>query len=330
MAKTSTKAKPVEIVETESPEVALALTDGGIISGFIGNLKQFFRDAREMETRAKDTLARAKALKPPTNGAEDAAIADLVRGANADRKVIDEHWTITSRVHQFHKRLVAARERGGAALDEAAQIGNRLHATYVENERRRAAEEEARLRREAEARARAEQDRQAAELEAAALKAENASPELSKREAEFLAFYTGEGRYQNNAALSAQAAGYRDPHAAGARLLATVKIQKAINAIENAAILRRQAEAVKSQPVIVEDVEVKPDVQAGGDRTTYSCEIVDPAAFRDAVFEGRHGIPRDTLVPDQKTLNELARNMREQINRWPGVRLKKNTSITGR
>jgi hypothetical protein len=315
--------KKAEIVEADAPDLMPALVDGTAIGSFVANLRQFFAQAQLIEMDANATLARMQGLRLPTNAAEDEQVMNEVRAITQKKKVADEHWAVTQLFSRMHKWTVARRERAGRPLDEAAAIGNRLHTTYKDAEVRRAREEQLRLQREAEEKARREQERQLAELEKAALKAEAASPDLSEREQSFISLYL----QHRNGPSAARLAGFKDADAAALRLLKAPKILKALEAAEKAIALRKQAVAIKTSPIEVEDVVVKPDIAGGGDRTTWSCEIIDVAAFRDAVFEGKYGIPRDTLIPSPTTLNQYARDMKHLLDRWPGVRAVKKTTV---
>lgn len=284
----------------------------------------FFTQARTLETKALARLSQAKALKAPTSAGEDETIQVFIKSANAEKKTVMEHWTIASKVHQLHKRLVARRSKSETALEEAANLAQTLHNRYVEEARRKAAQEQDRLRREAELRAQADRQRELDELEAAAVKAEGASEDLSEREQAFVqAFYS-----TGNGLASAQRAGFKDPAKAASRLLSATKIQRALAGLQAAAAARQQAAAVQEQPLDVQVETVTADVvKASGavDRTTYKMEITDPVALREAAFAGTYGIPHDMLAADPVKGNEYARSMREIINRWPGCRLVKST-----
>jgi len=70
---------------------------------------------------------------------------------------------------------------------------------------------------------------------------------------------------------------------------------------------------------------------AGGfDRSTYSAVVDDPDAFIAALLDPRTrttlGIPADVATFDQSKMNDYAKSMKELIEKWPGVRLKKNTT----
>jgi hypothetical protein len=93
---------------------------------------------------------------------------------------------------------------------------------------------------------------------------------------------------------------------------------------------REQAAALKEAPLDVTVVDVKPDVvKAAGavDRTTRKGEVLDAEKFIAAVFEGSLGIPRDVLCIDEVKLNQYARNMEAAVNRWPGVRVVRDTKV---
>ena len=43
--------------------------------------------------------------------------------------------------------------------------------------------------------------------------------------------------------------------------------------------------------------------------------------------DGEHGIPLDCLQINTVKLNEYARSLHEQLDRWPGVRARKTTKV---
>jgi hypothetical protein len=320
-------AAAAEVIDvTENVELVETRDDGGAIAAFVGNLRQFFTQARTLEAQAKVTLAKAQQLTLPKTADQDVYLQTFVKEANAHRKLVAEHWEITSVIHRFHRRLTAARDRGVQMDEQAALIANQLHNRYVEEEKRKAAAETERRRREAEARERQDRIRQQEALEAQALSAEANSPDLSEREQAFVDYvFAG-----NNPAYAAQRAGYKDFAAQGLRLAASEKIQLALAAKQQARVARDQAEAVKRAPIVVEHEEVKPDIKRATGavtRTTHSAEVLDLNRLRDAAFEGGYGIPRDLFVVDVAKLNGYARDLQQQIERWPGVRYIKKTQV---
>lgn len=320
-------AAPIIDVVPDDPEVALATQEGGQVQAFVAGLRVFFERARHLETHAKATLLTAKTWQRPTSKEEDEHLVANVRSVNAQKREVEDHWTITAMVSRFHRRLTAARDRGVGPLEEAAGIGNRLHAAWAEEERRRAREEDERQRREAEERARRDREQELADLERLALEAEASSPDLSEREARFVDYLTGP--YQVPA-RAAQQAGFKSPEAAAARLLAMPKIAQAVEQARSAKALRDQAAARRAAPVVVEHQPVKAAVAKGG-AETWSGEVYDPDAFLAALLDPmtrtRLGIPSDIATFLPAKVNEYARSLHEQIDRWPGVRHKKTTSI---
>lgn len=311
----------------DPPDVALVLQYQSAVSEWFGGLRQFYREAQDLELQGQSALSHAQRLTVPTNGSQDAQLQDLVRSWNAGKKGVESHWyAVTNLFDKLHERAVAFRKRGVTAYTEASTIGTRLHNSYVEAERRRAREEEDRLRREAEDRARKDRERELQALEDAAMKAEAESPILSKREDEFvLAFTALRGFTVANAPGSARHAGYKDPDNAALRLMRSPKIQAAIQAVYDARSARQQAQAVHEMPVAVEDVVVQPDIVRGGDRTTWSGEIVNEGLVIDACIRGE--APRYLLRIDPVKVNELARSMHEKLDTIPGLRHKKKTGI---
>lgn len=324
------KAAPViDVGIVISEDERLVGQDGGIVMQFLTGLTQFFTKATALELDAKNTLARARTMQVPQNVDEDETVQRFVKQTTVDKKAIEEHWKITSVVHQIHRRLTARRDIGAKALEEANTLGNRLHNGYVDGERRRAAAEQDRLRREAEADASRRRDEEVARMEAEALKAEEASSDLSAREQAFVAAYTGPV-CRGNGEGAAQRAGYKDPFKAAARLLSQPKILAAINAAEHAAAIRQQADARKAEPLDVQVEPVRPNIStaAGGhDRTTHGYEILDANLFIEAFRSGKYGIPVECVQPAPKGLGELARSLRERLNSIPGVRYVSTTKV---
>ena len=332
--KPATRRRPEpEVIDPEQealstiPDLALAVTDGNQIKQFVAGVVQYFRQGQALEVAAKEMLAQAKALRAPTTAHEDLVIQNFAKQTSADKKAIEEHWVITSVVHNFHRRLVAVRQRGVVALEEANAIANRHHNKYVDDERRRAAIEQDRIRREAEEKARQDRQRELDALEAEALKAEAASADLSDREQTFVEAYVTSPQCRGNATESATRANYKDPMAAGARLMALPKIQAAIKAKQAAIAIRTQATAVKEQPLDVQVEEVKPDLLGTAGRTTWTAELLDEQAAIDAIIGGRHGMPRDLLMVNTVKANEYARSLHERLDLWPGFRAKKSTKV---
>jgi len=331
MAKRTPRALTPEVIDVGDPieqseDVQIVKTAGEAVTTFLLSVTKFFKTAKELETQALETLERSKALKLPTNGDEDVALQKFIRETSAQNKVVEEHWQITTAIHRFHKHMTGRRAIASTALDQANKRGNELHAQYLREEEQRVARENERLRREAEQAEQERKDRELEALEAEAVRREEAAGELSAREQIFVDLvFAGNGQTQ-----AAQRAGFKKPAADGTRLMALEKIKNAIEAKRSAAAIRAQAEAIKRQPVLVDIEEKKPDVrQAAGahDRSTHSAELLDETALIEAIFAGKYGIPRTILKIDQTALNAQARDLKELINKWPGVRYKKTTSV---
>lgn len=321
-----TDSELVELLPGNNPEIQLATVDGKTIADFVRGVVQFFQTALALERAAKGTLETARALRAPTTADGDERIQVFIKQASSDRRAIEQHWQICSVVSQFHRRLVALRTRGTQPLEEAAAIGNNLHNRYTEDERRRVAQEQERVRREAEERARQERDEELRRHELEAVKAEEAAPTLSEREELFVSYIMA-GQTPLDAA---RRAGFQEPGRAGLRLMDRPKISAALKAKQEASELRRQATALKEAPLEAHVETVRPNIsKAAGahDRTTWSGEILDEAAFIDAAFAGKHGIPRDILQINQAQLNTYARSLHERLDLWPGVRAKKSTGV---
>lgn len=323
------KAEPVVDVLDLIPEdeAQIISIDGGVILGWLQKAAEFFRTGRELEKSALSVLATAKGLIVPTTADADVVIQKFIQRTTADKKEIEAHWGICAVVHRVHRRLTAKRDVGVKALEEANQIGNRLHNAYTAAERRRAEEEENRRREQAEFEARQLREQELARAEQDAVEREAASPDLSDREARFVeAVWQG----RNTPETSARLAGYRDPRAAALKLAGQQKILDAIKAKQDAAEIRRQAAVRAAAPIVPDYQEVTPDIKkaAGAfDRTTVSGVIVDVDALRQAYLSGKYGLPADLMEPVQRVVNDLARQMGPRLNTIPGLRYKSETKV---
>lgn len=311
------------------PELLAVRDDSMTIREWMGTLVPFFTTAKQLEVEAHATLADARLLVLPTNGAEDTRVQTFIRQASADMKKAESHWQVTALVFNFQRRLVTVRKRTTDTLEEAAKLAQGLHNRYVENERRRVEEENRKRQREADDKAAAERQAELDRIEAAALRAEAGDADLSERERAFVDYYlAGLAATSTPERAAALKAGFKDPAGAAARLMKTAKILGAIDNAKTAKALREQAAAKREVPVQPAEIqEARPDVGGGGsDRTTKSMEIFDEAALIQAVIDGKHGIPTDLLMVNPVKGNDLARQFGTVINRWPGCRLKTRTT----
>jgi hypothetical protein len=274
-------------------------------------------------------VARAAlAWQPPATRDDDKRLVEDVRAARDGLKATTEHWTpVTALFSKAHKLLVAGRTRGEEGYEAAIARGNQLHDGFVRAEEQRVRDENLRRLEAAAAVERARQAAEAARLEAAAVAAEEASEELSARELVFVTAMVATG----DAVYAATSAGYKDVAKSAARLAETPKVLAAIASAHEAAALRRQAAAVKAQPTSMGSgsVERATSQAVKADAVTWRGEVYDEAAFVEACLDG--AIPRDmaavVLGIKQAALTDYARQMGEQMNRWPGVRAVSNRSI---
>lgn len=324
MAK-KTNAVRAEIV-AELPELAQTQGEATGLTAFLKGLVPFFQTAAAMERDAKALAERARGWKTPTTKDEDAKLIEDVRAARAAKSSAGDHWEpVTSMFSNLHRRMTGARKRTIDALDEAIGTGNRLHQAYDDAERARARREADEQRRQDEAAAAAARERELADLEAAALKAEASSPDLSDRERLFVTLVVGQPGWKPGDI--AARAGYKDPEKAATRLLATPKVQQAIEAARSALAAREQAQAVAAKPLeVVVTPSAGPQVNSG-DRETWSAELLDEQALIQAILDGNKGIPTDLLAIRGPKLNEYARSFKTIINGWPGVRAKRTLSV---
>jgi len=324
MAKHAIAREP-EVLDALEEELALVKADSSIVEQFAGKLRVFFNRARVLEATALANLVSAQLVKAPTTMQEDEAIQFQIKNVGADRKEAVDHWDITIKLWHFHKRVCTARGRSENPNDRAIALLTGLHNGWVEQERRRVAAENERLRREAEQQAAADRARDLAELERQALVAEEASKDLSARELVFVARHLA----GFNILEAARMAGYKEPSKAAPRLIEQPKIVAAIEASSAAAALREQKTAIAQKPLDVQAKTVTADISTAGgfDRSSHSAELLDERLLIEAILAGGRGIPSDLLQVNPAKLNEYARSMHELINRWPGVRYKKTTSL---
>jgi len=338
MAKKVTKKQAdVEVLEAEVPEVALVLQEASGVITWLQQLAAFFRTAKAIEADAVATRDRVLALKVPTTKAEDAAMRQEALAARDKKKAALAHWDpITGLLSKLHKRATGGRSRATDPLEEAEKCATRQHDTFEREENRRAAAEQDRIRRDEERKANEARERALAEFESAALQAEESSPDLSAREEKFVAIHSGlnaDGtRHAAPAAamLAAGAAGYKNAADMAARLIASDKIRAAITARQSAHMMRTQLEIMRELPPAIDEEKVAaaaPDLNTG-DAHTWTAECLDPVALRDAAFEQPAlGIPRDLFVLDPAALNRYAKSLEKQVERWPGVKATRKTTI---
>lgn len=336
MAKKAVAKKQADI-EVLEPEVALVLTESEGVLTWLQGLAVFFKTAKQIEAAAIARRDRVLALPVPTTKEQDALMRVEVVEARDAKKQALAHWDpITSLLSKLHKRATGGRALAVDPLEQAEKFATRQHTSYVSNEERRAREEQDRIRREEEAKAEADRRRSIEEFEAAALKAEESSPDLSVREEKFVLLHSGlyaDGRRAAAPAaamLAAGAAGYKNPADMAPRLIASDKIRAAIEARRSAHTMRTQIEVMKEAPVYVDETRVE---QAAaqlnkGDRHTWAASVVNLEQLREAAFEQPVlGIPRDIWIVDQTALNRYARSLEKNIERWPGVKASKNTTV---
>lgn len=320
-------ADEVKGVIATLPEMVPTQQDGIVLLDWFNGLIKWSQRVYALEQRAKQTALEAQALTEPKSKEEDEALQLFIRRASADTKEVESAWDITAVVSRFHKRLTGARSRTTNLLDTAKARAQRLHNDWNAAEKRRVDEENARRRREAEELARKTADDEAKKLEDAALERESAMEDLSDRERVFVERFANSLIVEEGAAAieAAKVAGFKDGRH-GLALLQRPKIADAIKAAREAAALRVQAIQSRLQPLNVQVEEEVAQVADKGDRTTWSADVFDVDAWRQGIKDG--SIPLDTAVPHGPTMNNYARSLRENLNRWPGCRaVSKTTTV---
>jgi hypothetical protein len=320
--------QPVGMVQVQDEDEQLAATAGRAIVEFLKGLAVFFTKAKALEQESLQLADTAKMLSQPATAAEDEELQRFIKRTSAVKRNVEEHWKITATISQFHRRFTARRSKSTDACDSANKRGNELHFAYKRLEEQRAREEQRRLDQEAEDRARREREAELARMEAEAVKREEAAADLSAREQIFVEQFAIHG----NGISAARSAGFPDPQKSSDRLLKLAKIRTAVTAKQEAAAIRKQATARAARPLEVGPVEtVLPEVRrAPGavERATHSADLLDEEALVRAILGGQHGIPTDLLRIDTTKLNQYARDLQERINRWPGVRYKRNEKVS--
>lgn len=259
-----------------------------------------------------------------------AGLEELRVGKRLKREV-EEHWQKMTRWFDERKRELLTIKNMDLELVEPGlrALSDRVLAyENAERERVRIAQEVE--RREQERIAQAKRDQDLAELERQAVAAEGASENLSTRELVFVGMVV-KGVTPRGAA---DVAGYKDPEARAALLLATPKIQAAITAQRHTFALRDQAAAVAAKPVEVPQhttVESR-TAKVAGTRTvtTHTGEVLSSAdAVAHLLAGGEDAPPSDLFIVDPVKLNVYARALHVQIERWHGVRYVKNETKAG-
>ena len=239
----------------------------------------------------------------------------------------DYRTRLVKPLYGAYKAALDMMERHLTPRAKAIEIGDRISGQWTAAEQRRVREEEERQRVENERIARETRQRELDAQEAAALKIEANSPDLSAREEKFVAEFV-----RTNYGLdAARAAGYKDAAKMAERLLAMPKILAAITAKRQADMIRQQAEATKAAPLHVEAPQVESQVGsvAGmAQKSYYSCGAVDVLALAKAVIAGK--APLAAIQPNTVFLNEQARSLKQLFPQsYPGCELKVTKGLAG-
>lgn len=300
------------------------------LAGFSKQLEVFFDRAEHLVQRADESLAQAEAFTTPKTAREDELLQVTAKQVNADLAETETHFDqITKPLTKLHKFFTGYRGRATGQLEKAKKIVNGLHSAYTQAEALRVQQENERRRLAAEAKQAQERQAELDRLEAAALKAESKSPDLSKREQAFVDYIVA-GMPQPQAARTA---GFPPSTAFdnAARLMASKKIQKAIKLAQDARDLRQQAQQVAQAPVEEAEYEVATAnvVKAAGakDVTRWKAVVDNPDLLIEAVIAGTFGIPRDVITVDQVALNKYAQSLHKLIDKWPGVHAESDTRV---
>lgn len=320
-------ARPDLDVPANDEDLLQLTNDGNAVATFFRGLAAWFGTQRQWEKKAEARLMGARTLMAPYDQASDELVQKFVLGTTAMEKDYEEHSSVKGLLWKLHKRAVSIHNRAAKPLEDAKTHATNLHNRYAEAERKRVAEENAKRQREADEKARKEREAELAKLEEAALRAEAGSDKLSEREQAFVEGYYA-GRARGNATEAARMAGFKDPFASGARLLASDKVRKTLDGKRLAESIREQQKAVEQAPLDVTPIEeaVSNVGRAATDVTRRGAELLDADLLMQAVFDNKLGIPRDVLMVNEVKLNQYGRDLGDIVNRWPGVRATKKTS----
>lgn len=322
---TSVPAEVLPAVPAGVPdeEIQILQTDGGILGAFLGNWRQFFTRAREIEDTAQARLKEAKAFKVPTTEAQSKKLQTWTASNTREKGLAVEHWSLKASFNRLHRLIVAGEKRAVDAHEEARKVVVRLQEQYITNERRAREERDRQAREADERRQREENERQANALEERALAAEAEMAGLSPRERTFVDTVAAD---PDATVAAAQAAGYRHPIEAAPKLMKQRKIQEAIAAAQRVQATRAQATATRDKPVAStaapEAAPKTPKI-----RYTVSADVFDDAAFVAAVVEGKYGVPLNLLTVNQQAATLWVRTIPEaMVNLVPGIRVRKTPS----
>ena len=251
----------------------------------------------------------------------------LLRDGKRLKRAVDEHWLKVRRWLEDRKKDIGTIAAMDLQVVEPGLAGlNAVILSYEEAEQARVAREQEAERRRQTEEAQRQRDAEVARMEKDALAAEQQSDQLSDRERAF-----AQSVYQGiSPEGAATRAGYKDPQAQAARLLNTPKIAAVIEGMQQAKALREQAAAVKEKPIEIREPEVQANLgKVAGVRTvtTHTGEVVNAAAcLAHLLAGGMDAPPADLFMVNPVKLNEYARAIHENVERWRGIRyVKKQT-----
>lgn len=252
----------------------------------------------------------------------------FIKGAKQLQRTIEEHYAkIKQPLNAARSTVLDMEKQHLAPVIAAIAQATKLATDWTTAEQRRVRDEEERQRVENERIARETRQRELDAQEAAALKIEANSPDLSAREETFVHKFV----LTSDGIISARAAGYKDAAKMAERLLALPKILAAITAKRQADMIRQQAEATKAAPLHVEAPQVESQVGsvAGmAQKSYYSCGEVDLMGLARDVVAGK--VPLTAIQPNTVHLNEQARSLKalfEQV--YPSCKLKVTKGLAG-
>lgn len=315
--------KSVARKEPDISPVRQALTK--VAQNFSVNLAPFPDEAVALAFKADATTFLAQGAI--TTAERHQTALQLLRDGKRLKRAVDEHWMQVKRWLEDRKKDIGTIAAMDLQVVEPGLSGlNAAILSYEDAEKARVAREQEIERRRQQEEAQRTRDAELAKMEQEALAAEQQSDQLSDRERAF-----AQAVFQNlPPEVAAKRAGYKDPQGQAARLLNTPKIAAAIDGMRQAQALRTQASAVAEKPLEVREPEVQANLgKVAGVRTvtTHTGEVIDSAACLAHLLDGGPDAPpSDLFMVNPVKLNEYARTIRENVDRWRGVRyVKKQT-----
>lgn len=282
-------------------------------------------------------LTTAQCLAVVDKSSHELALQHLKGAKTLKREIVAHYEAIKKPINVARNTVLDLERQHLAPVEQAIDVLDRVTSSYVRQQERLEREAADRLRREAEAKEQVRRDEEARQAEEHALTLEAASDALSEREQKFVravivnGFKIGDPAHLFRLAVQS---GFKAKDAV--RLMDSKKINDAIANAQQAAAIRREAEAKQASPIIVDVPVVESQIGkvAGTSmRRYYAVESVD---LRQLVLDVAENIQHGdgamllALQPNLVYLGEQVRSLKEMASRvWPQVRVKVSDKVAG-